>query len=275
MVSVVGRKVRAEENREFGHATVERVAESRLFEGVPKILSVWMSHGDSAEELPPGFCLTAKTANAVAAVENAEQKMWAVQFHPEVHHTPRGADILRNFALKICGAQPNWTGQHFIDSTVATVKVQVGTGHAICALSGGVDSSVAAVLVDRALRDSSGNSHLTCVFVNNGVLRKNEFEKVQQNLRDNLGLHLVAVDATERFMRKLAGVIDPETKRKIIGKEFIEVFDDEAKRILKAEGEVEWLVQGALYPEGDEMGSVRGPPPGRQSASNLRRPPGQ
>jgi GMP synthase (glutamine-hydrolysing) len=259
MVYALGGKVRPAEKREYGHATVERVAESRLFEGVPKVLSVWMSHGDSAEELPPGFSLTAKTANAVAAVENAEQKMWAVQFHPEVHHTPLGADILRNFALKICGAKPTWTGQHFIDSTVAAVKAQVGNGHAICALSGGVDSSVAAVLVDRALRNSSGKSRLTCVFVNNGVLRKNEFEKVQQNLRDKLGLHLVAVDATERFMKKLAGVIDPETKRKIIGNEFIAVFDEEAQRIEKTEGKVEWLVQGTLYPDVIESRSVRGP----------------
>jgi GMP synthase (glutamine-hydrolysing) len=267
MVYALGGKVRPAEKREYGHATVERVAESRLFEGVPKVLSVWMSHGDSAEELPPGFSLTAKTANAVAAVENAERKMWAVQFHPEVHHTPLGADILRNFALKICGAQPTWTGQHFIDSTVAAVKAQVGNGHAICALSGGVDSSVAAVLVDRALRDTSGKlapsgaegSRLTCVFVNNGVLRKNEFDKVQQNLHDNLGLHLVAVDATERFMTKLAGVTDPETKRKIIGNEFIAVFDEEAHRIEKTEGKVEWLVQGTLYPDVIESRSVRGP----------------
>ena len=185
--------------------------------------------------------------------------MWAVQFHPEVHHTPLGADILRNFALNICGANPSWTPQHFIDATIAQVKQQVGNGRAICALSGGVDSSVAAVLVDRAMRDASGKSRLTCVFVNNGVLRKNEFEKVQKNLRDNLGLHLVAVDATERFMQKLAGVTDPETKRKIIGNEFIEVFDDEAHRIAKEEGEVEWLVQGTLYPDVIESRSVRGP----------------
>src|SRR5262249_40492315 len=161
--------VRPAEKREYGHAKVERVAESRLFEGIPKVLSVWMSHGDSAEELPPGFCLTARTANGVAAVEDSGQRMWGGPFHPGVHHTPLGADILRNFALKICGAQPEWTGQHFIDSTIATVKAQVGSGHAICALSGGVDSSVAAVLVDRALRDASGKSQLTCVFVNNGV----------------------------------------------------------------------------------------------------------
>jgi GMP synthase (glutamine-hydrolysing) len=272
MVYALGGKVRPAAKREYGHAKVEiEHSDSQLFQGLPKLLAVWMSHGDEAEELPPGFRLTAKTPNAVAAIENAARKMWAVQFHPEVHHTPLGADILRNFALNICGAKPSWTPQHFIDATVAQVRQQVGNGRAICALSGGVDSSVAAVLVDRALRDAPGKpplsgvegSRLTCVFVNNGVLRKNEFEKVQQNLRDNLGLHMVAVDATERFMRKLAGVIDPETKRKIIGNEFIEVFDDEAKRILQNEGEgkneVEWLVQGTLYPDVIESRSVRGP----------------
>jgi len=268
MVYALGGKVRPAAKREYGHATVEiQHSDSQLFQGLPKLLTVWMSHGDEAEELPPGFRLTAKTPNAVAAIENAERKMWAVQFHPEVHHTPLGSDILRNFALGICGAKPSWTPQHFIDATVAQVKQQVGNGRAICGLSGGVDSSVAAVLVDRALRDDPGKpalsgaegSRLTCVFVNNGVLRKNEFEKVQQNLRDNLGLHLVAVDATDRFMKKLAGVTDPETKRKIIGNEFIEVFDDEAKRILKVEGKVEWLVQGTLYPDVIESRSVRGP----------------
>src|SRR6202790_4795850 len=260
MVYALGGKVRPAAKREYGHAKVEiQESDSQLFQGLPNLLAVWMSHGDEAEELPPGFRLTAKTSNAVAAIENAERKMWAVQFHPEVHHTPLGSDILRNFALNICGAKPSWTPQHFIDATVAQIRQQVGSGRAICALSGGVDSSVAAVLADRAMRDASGKSRLTCVFVNNGVLRKNEFEKVQKNLRDNLGLHLVAVDATERFMRKLAGVIDPEKKRKIIGNEFIEVFDDEAKRILKEEGEVEWLVQGTLYPDVIESRSVRGP----------------
>ncbi len=264
MVYALGGKVRPAAKREYGHAKVEiQQSDSQLFQGLPRLLAVWMSHGDSAEELPSGFRLTAKTPNAVAAIENAERKMWAVQFHPEVHHTPLGADILRNFALKICGAKPSWTPQHFIDATVAQVRQQVGNGRAICALSGGVDSSVAAVLVDRALRDDSGDasgkSRLTCVFVNNGVLRKNEFEKVQKNLRDNLGLHLVAVDATDRFMQKLAGVSDPETKRKIIGKEFIEVFDAEAHRIEKTEGHVEWLVQGTLYPDVIESQSVRGP----------------
>ncbi len=213
----------------------------------------------NAVELPAGFHLVASSPSAVAAIEAPERKMWAVQFHPEVHHTQSGTDILRNFALNICGAKPTWTAQHFIDATIASVRQTVGEGRAICALSGGVDSAVAATLVDRAMRDDKGSSRLTCVFVNNGVLRKNEFEKVQQGLRDNLGLRLVAVDATERFLSKLAGVTDPETKRKIIGKEFIAVFDEEAQRIEKAEGKVEWLVQGTLYPDVIESRSVRGP----------------
>jgi GMP synthase (glutamine-hydrolysing) len=194
----------------------------------------------------------------VAGIQNTAKKWYAVQFHPEVHHTRQGTEILRNFVFGICGAKPTWTPQHFIDATIAQVGQQVGGGRALCALSGGVDSSVAAVLVDRALRDGKGKSRLTCVFVNNGVLRKNEFEKVQQTLRDKLGLHLVAVDATDRFLAKLKGVTDPETKRKLIGNEFIAVFEDEAHRIRK-DGNVEFLVQGTLYPDVIESRSVRGP----------------
>ncbi len=275
MVHTLGGKVSPASKREYGHAQVDLKNSSQLFEGLPRTLSVWMSHGDEAEKLPAGFHLTASSPNAVAAIENPEQKMWAVQFHPEVHHTPQGTDILRNFTLKIAGAKPNWTAQRFIDETVASVRKTVGDGRAICALSGGVDSAVAAVLVDRALRDGpdenprpvspksggtrTGQPRLTCVFVNNGVLRKNEFEKVQQNLRDKLGLHLIAVDATDRFLSKLKGVTDPETKRKIIGREFIEVFDEEAHRIEQQEGKVDWLVQGTLYPDVIESRSVRGP----------------
>jgi GMP synthase (glutamine-hydrolysing) len=259
MVHTLGGKVRPADKREYGHAEVEVVAESVLFQGLSRKLPVWMSHGDEALELPPGFELTAKTAHAVAGIQNVEKKWFAVQFHPEVHHTRQGTEILRNFIFQICGAKPTWTPQHFIDSTVEQVKRQVGTGRAICALSGGVDSSVAAVLVDRALRDKNGKSRLTCVFVNNGVLRKNEFEKVQKTLRDKLGLRLDAVDATDRFLRKLKGVSDPEKKRKIIGNEFIKVFEKEARRIEKHEGNVKWLVQGTLYPDVIESRSVRGP----------------
>jgi GMP synthase (glutamine-hydrolysing) len=259
MVHTLGGKVRPADKREYGHAEVEVVAESVLFQGLSRKLPVWMSHGDEALELPPGFELTAKTAHAVAGIQNVEKRWFAVQFHPEVHHTRQGTEILRNFIFPICGAKPTWTPQHFIDSTVEQVKRQVGTGRAICALSGGVDSSVAAVLVDRALRDKNGKSRLTCVFVNNGVLRKNEFEKVQKTLRDKLGLRLDAVDATDRFLRKLKGVSDPEKKRKIIGNEFIKVFEKEARRIEKHEGNVKWLVQGTLYPDVIESRSVRGP----------------
>jgi GMP synthase (glutamine-hydrolysing) len=259
MVHVLGGKVRAADKREYGHANVEIKDDSLLFQSVPSKVSVWMSHGDEAVDLPAGFRLTASSPNAVAAIENAEKKMWAVQFHPEVRHTQHGTDILRNFALVICGAKPTWTPQHFIDATIANVRQTVGDGRAICALSGGVDSAVAATLVDRALRNGNNPSRLTSVFVNNGVLRKNEFEKVQQNLRDKLGLHVVAVDATDRFLTKLAGVTDPEKKRKIIGNEFIAVFDEQAHRVEQEEGRVEWLVQGTLYPDIIESRSVRGP----------------
>ncbi len=258
MVHSLGGKVRPAEKREYGHAQVEILDNSRLFEGLPRTLQVWMSHGDEAIDLPQGFQLVAKSANSVAAIENSAQKMWAVQFHPEVHHTPQGTDILRNFVLNICEAQPNWTAQRFIDQTVAQIRETVGQGRAICALSGGVDSAVAATLVDRAMRDGD-KSRLTCVFVNNGVLRKNEFEKVQQGLRDKLGLQVVAVDSSQRFLSRLRGVTDPEAKRKIIGNEFIVVFEEEAHRVEKVEGEVGWLVQGTLYPDVIESRSVRGP----------------
>jgi GMP synthase (glutamine-hydrolysing) len=259
MVHTLGGKVRPAEKREYGHAEIDIVAESPLFAGLARRQPVWMSHGDEALELPEGFVLTAKTAHAVAGIHNLAKKWFAVQFHPEVHHTMHGTQILRNFVFNICGAKPTWTPQQFIDSSVEQIRQQVGSGRAICALSGGVDSSVAAVLVDRALRDKKGKSRLICVFVNNGVLRKNEFEKVQKTLRDKLGLRLDAVDAIARFLGKLKGVTDPEKKRKIIGNEFIKVFEREALRIEKEEGKVKWLVQGTLYPDVIESRSVRGP----------------
>ena len=259
MVHVLGGTVRPADKREYGHANVEIQNDSRLFHGLPRKLNVWMSHGDEAEKLPPGFRLTASSSGTIGAIEDPARSLWAVQFHPEVHHTQHGTDVLRNFALVICGAKPTWTPQHFINATIADIRETVGNGRAICALSGGVDSAVAATLVDRALRNGKGPSRLTCIFVNNGVLRKDEFRKVQQNLRDKLGLHLDAVDATDRFLKKLARVTDPEKKRKIIGKEFIRVFEQEARRIEKKEGKVKWLVQGTLYPDVIESRSVRGP----------------
>jgi GMP synthase (glutamine-hydrolysing) len=250
----LGGKVVPAAAREYGHAEVTVEDPAAIFHGLPGALSVWMSHGDHAETLAPGFRVTATTNNAVAAIADDDRKIWAVQFHPEVAHTKHGMDLLKNFAVTLCGCAQDWTPEHFIASTVAKIREQVGPeGHAICGLSGGVDSSVAAVLVARAIGD-----RLTCIFVNNGVLRKDEFAKVQKTMREDLGLTVVAVDASERFLAKLKGVTDPETKRKAIGGEFIAVFDDEAAKLVAGTG-VDWLVQGTLYPDVIESASVHGP----------------
>ena len=270
IVHHLGGRVKPAPLREYGHAEVTilsgeaRDGATALFAGLPPTLQVWMSHGDEALELPAGFRRTAVTSNALAGIANEERRIWAVQFHPEVHHTPLGPQIIKNFVFNICGARGDWTPAHFIESTVAAIREKVGAGHVICGLSGGVDSSVAAVLVHKAI-----GSQLTCVFVNNGVLRKNEFASVQKNLRDKLGLHIVAVDASERFLAQLAGVTDPETKRKRIGAEFIAVFDDEATRIAKQTGGVDWLVQGTLYPDVIESSSVKGPSQTIKSHHNV------
>jgi GMP synthase (glutamine-hydrolysing) len=265
IVHHMGGHVKSAPLREYGHAevTIEDAA-TPLFSGLPASMQVWMSHGDEAEKLPPGFHRTAITSNALAGIANPERSIWAVQFHPEVHHTPLGPQLLRNFVFNICGAIGDWTPAHFIETTIAAIREKVGTGHVICGLSGGVDSSVAAVLVHKAI-----GSQLTCIFVNNGVLRKNEFQSVQKNLRDKLGLNIVAVDASARFLAQLAGVTDPETKRKRIGAAFIAVFDDEATRIAKQTGGVEWLVQGTLYPDVIESSSVRGPSQTIKSHHNV------
>jgi len=261
----LGGKVSAAAKREYGHADVEVLNGSKLFKDVPQNLNVWMSHGDDAKELPPGFHLVARTPNAaIAAIEDPERQIWALQFHPEVHHTKHGKDLLKNFVFGIAGMKADWTPARFIDETVESIRKTVGPeGHAICGLSGGVDSAVAAMLVHKAI-----GSRLTCVFVNNGVLRKDEFAKVQKNLREKLGLNLIAVDAGERFLRKLAGITDPESKRKIIGREFIAVFDDEVAKLVKEHSKesktgsaraIDFLVQGTLYPDVIESRSVRGP----------------
>jgi GMP synthase (glutamine-hydrolysing) len=265
IVHHLGGKVKSAPLREYGHAEVViEDGATALFSGLPATIQVWMSHGDEAERLPEGFHRTAVTSNALAGIANEERRIWAVQFHPEVHHTPLGPQLIRNFVFGICGAAGDWTPAHFIQTTVEGIRAKVGAGHVICGLSGGVDSSVAAVLVHKAI-----GSQLTCIFVNNGVLRKNEFENVQKNLRDKLGLHIVAVDASERFLAQLAGVTDPETKRKRIGAEFIAVFDDEATRIAKDTGGVDWLVQGTLYPDVIESSSVKGPSQTIKSHHNV------
>jgi GMP synthase (glutamine-hydrolysing) len=265
IVHSLGGKVLSADKREYGHAEVTIEDDSTpLFAGLPPVIQVWMSHGDEAQELPAGFHRTAVTSNALAGIANEERRIWAVQFHPEVHHTPLGPQLIKNFVFAICGARGDWTPAHFIESTVAGIRKQVGSGHVICGLSGGVDSSVAAVLVHKAI-----GSQLTCIFVNNGVLRKNEFQTVQKNMRDNLGLNVVAVDASDRFLGKLAGVTEPEKKRKIIGGEFIAVFDDEANRIAQKTGGVDWLVQGTLYPDVIESSSVKGPSQTIKSHHNV------
>ncbi len=265
IVHNLGGKVRSAPKREYGHAEVTLEDRSTpLFAELPARMHVWMSHGDEALELPAGFRRVAVTSNALAGIANEERRIWAVQFHPEVHHTPLGPQLLKNFVFSICGARGDWTPAHFIETTVAAIRAKVGTGHVICGLSGGVDSSVAAVLVHKAI-----GAQLTCIFVNNGVLRKNEFQSVQKNLRDKLGLNIVAVDASERFLSKLAGVTEPEKKRKIIGAEFIAVFDDEANRIARETGGVDWLVQGTLYPDVIESSSVKGPSQTIKSHHNV------
>jgi GMP synthase (glutamine-hydrolysing) len=268
IVHHLGGKVEPAPAREYGHAEVDVIVETPLFHGLPRTLEVWMSHGDEAKTLPEGFELTAKSSNALAGIANEKRRIWAVQFHPEVAHTRHGMELLRNFVLDICGAKADWTPEHFIQSTVDRIRTHVGDGHAICGLSGGVDSSVAAVLVARAIGD-----RLTCIFVNNGVLRKDEFAKVQKTMREQLGLRVVAVDASERFLCGLAGVTDPERKRKVIGNEFIAVFDDEAKKIFESEAhegeEIAWLVQGTLYPDVIESSSVKGPSQTIKSHHNV------
>jgi GMP synthase (glutamine-hydrolysing) len=269
IVHHLGGKVRSASKREYGHAEVTIEDDSTpLFAGLPPVIQVWMSHGDEALELPAGFHRTAVTSNALAGIANEERRIWAVQFHPEVHHTPLGPQLIKNFIFAICGARGDWTPAHFIESTIADIRAKVGKDHVICGLSGGVDSSVAAVLVHKAI-----GSQLTCIFVNNGVLRKNEFLSVQKNMRDNLGLNVVAVDSSERFLSKLAGVTEPEKKRKIIGGEFIAVFDDEANRIAKEtggpDGKLDWLVQGTLYPDVIESSSVKGPSQTIKSHHNV------
>ncbi len=236
--------------REYGHASLEITEESPLFAGLPTQIPVWMSHGDEVCNPPDGFRIVARTENAIGAVEDSTRRLYGIQFHPEVVHTPHGSGILKNFLLHICGARGDWTMESFIESTVHQIRQRVGSGHAVCGLSGGVDSSVAATLVDRAI----GN-RLTCLFVDNGLLRKNEFEEVLELYRDQVHLNVIGVPAVDRFLSRLEGVTDPEQKRKIIGTVFIDVFQEEAAKL----GPVEFLVQGTLYPDVIESTSVKGP----------------
>lgn len=256
----LGGKVEPASRREYGFAQLDICGESKVLQGIPTPLRVWNSHGDHVTAVPPGFEITGRTENAISVIENPQARQYAVEFHPEVRHTERGSDILKNFVQNICGIQPNWFPRSFIAETVERVREQVGDGRALCALSGGVDSAVAATLVGRALGD-----RLTCVFVDNGVLRKNEFERVTAKLREQAHLTVRAVDRSKRFLDRLRGVTDPEKKRKIIGEEFIRVFEEEARGI----GNPEFLVQGTLYPDVIESVSVKGPAATIKSHHNV------
>ncbi|HEY2118959.1 MAG TPA: glutamine-hydrolyzing GMP synthase [Candidatus Acidoferrum sp.] len=263
----LGGKVEPTDRREYGPAQLKlEKGESDLFTDFPECLKIWNSHGDNVHELPAGFHATGRTASAVAAAEDPKRKIYTVQFHPEVNHTERGTEILRNFLFKVCKAEPKWSGKAFIEETVAAISEKVGTHHAICGLSGGVDSTVAAVLVHRAMGD-----RLTNIFVNTGMLRKNEFEQTLEMYRERLGLRVVGVDASEHFLEKLKGVSDPEQKRKIIGREFITVFAAEAQNLQKSEahGDIKFLVQGTLYPDVIESVSVKGPSATIKSHHNV------
>ncbi len=250
---LLGGRVEKASEREYGPAVIEVEQPQGILAklGQGEKTPVWMSHGDRVAGLPDGFVVLARTDNApYAAVADPERKIYGVQFHPEVAHTERGSEILAAFLFDVAGLQPNWTPRSFIEESVERIREQIGEARAVCALSGGVDSAVAAVLVSRAIGE-----RLTCIFVDNGLLRRNEAEEVVEAMRGQLGLELIHADASETFLRELRGVTDPERKRKIIGGLFIDVFESESAKL----GEISYLVQGTLYPDVIESVSFKGP----------------
>ncbi len=245
-----GGKVEPAGSREYGRANLEYVdTENPLFRGFDNGSQVWMSHADSITEIPSDCHVIASTEKVkFAAYASDTEPVWAVQFHPEVFHTTQGTQLLKNFAVDICGSTQSWSAASFVDTTVAELKQQLGDDRVILGLSGGVDSSVCATLLHRAI-----GKNLTCIFVDHGMLRKNEFQKVMKAY-SGLGLNVIGVDASEKFFKDLEGVTDPEKKRKIIGRDFVEVFDAEAKKITDAR----WLAQGTIYPDRIESLSITG-----------------
>lgn len=256
-----GGEVEGAPSREYGRAMLTVVdPQDALMRSLPSPTQVWMSHGDTITRLPENYRIIGSTENVRAAAYHIEgEQTWGIQFHPEVYHSTDGTQLLSNFVLGICGCDGSWSPASFIDSTVAELKEKLGDDRVILALSGGVDSSVAAMLLHRAVGD-----RLTCIFVNNGLLRKNEFDEVLDSYK-NMGLNVVGVDASERFYNDLKGVTDPEKKRKIIGRDFVEVFNDEAKKIEN----VKWLAQGTIYPDVIESCSVKGPSATIKSHHNV------
>ena len=241
MVHQLGGKVAPAAKREYGHAVLhQNVADEPLFRGLPDSMPVWMSHGDRIIEPPPGFSTLAHTDNSSIAVTGNGQGMVGIQFHPEVAHTPQGKALLENFLYQICGCQGLWTPGNFVEDAISSIADQLGGGKVICALSGGVDSAVTATLIHRAVGDQ-----LTCIFVNNGLMRREEPERVRDTFEKYLKVNLAYVDATEHFLGALRGVTDPEQKRTVVGEEFIRVFEEEAARL----GQVDFLAQGTLYPD--------------------------
>ena len=256
MAHALGGQVQSADKREFGRAAVSTNTSNPLFEGIPEGSQVWMSHGDHMTRLPDGYEIIAHTDNApIAAVRSTEHPHYGVQFHPEVHHTQFGPDIIRNFVLRICGCDGDWSAASFVEEKKEEIRAQVRDDHVILGLSGGVDSSVAAVLLHEAIGDQ-----LTCIFVNNGLLRKGEWEQVQKTFRDHYHIRLKAIDASDLFLDRLDGVVDPERKRKIIGNTFVEVFDNAKAEIVAELGaKPKFLAQGTLYPDVIESVSFKGP----------------
>ncbi|MEP7040180.1 MAG: glutamine-hydrolyzing GMP synthase [Chloroflexota bacterium] len=241
MAHQLGGEVAASTKREYGPASVQITSEDGLFRGLDRQQPVWMSHGDRIVRPPAGFVTTAETeTSAFAGLADSARGLYGIQFHPEVVHTPAGREILRNFVVGIAGARQTWTPAGFVETTVAGIRERVGDGKVICALSGGVDSAVAATLVHQAIGDQ-----LTCIYVDHGLMRKRESDLLRATFAENLGMQLVMVDARQRFLRRLAGVEDPEEKRRIIGDEFIRVFEEEAAKL----GQIDFLTQGTLYPD--------------------------
>jgi len=246
MAKQLGGKVVPSERREYGRAELQVVAPDVLFQGLGNRLTCWMSHGDTVLEPPPGFTVTAVTSTTpTAAMSNPARRLYGVQFHPEVVHTPFGLELIRRFLVEICGCSQSWTPGSFVEEAVRAIRDQVGTAGVVCGVSGGVDSCTVAALVHRAVGDQ-----LTCIFVDHGLLRVGEAEQVQRDFAAALGINLISVDASERFLKRLQGVVDPERKRRIIGEEFIRVFEEVADNVADAS----FLAQGTLYPDVIESG---------------------